>query len=214
MLKNITWEPLPIAIARGGVLSHQLFKNSFFYGAILKVEPGAEIFFHLHTNDCEWYINLKTGEIKYCARGERHGFKNESSETVYLLAIKQLAFFETNLSNPFQFSKKYSKFGLSKFEIFHADPKFTIGRVILDGKAEIVEFPVDSRVWFAYSETDFSPSNDSTGTCRFYVPLYECVIDGYSSYTCPKECLNPGQVVSLFNNSPLKISFLFIKETP
>ena len=68
--------------------------NMFSEIAVLRIPALGGIIEHTHTEDEEWYVIMssrKGVELRHCACGASHNYRNVSDSTVYINAIKRLA---------------------------------------------------------------------------------------------------------------------------
>lgn len=86
------WQQLLIkGVKIEGVFVMNLSQEDDYTFGRIKVMPHSKIPLHLHENDCEWYLDEKTGElINFCPKGESHQFLNDTNDTMYLLSIKKV----------------------------------------------------------------------------------------------------------------------------
>lgn len=86
------WQQLLIkGVKIEGVFVMNLFQEDDYTFGRIKVMPHSEIPLHPHENDCEWYLDEKTGDlINFCPKGKNHQFRNDTADTRYLLSIKKV----------------------------------------------------------------------------------------------------------------------------
>lgn len=57
----------------------------------LKLNPGAKIKYHTHTNDSEFYFIFYSDgsiEVRYCKKGKGHELENDTDEILEVLSVK------------------------------------------------------------------------------------------------------------------------------
>ncbi len=84
------WEPLFMKGSKGQIFVLNLLKNAGYTFEWIQLAPGSEIPYHVHTTDCEWYINEVTGENWFCPQGEGHCFINDTDHPVNLISLRKV----------------------------------------------------------------------------------------------------------------------------
>ena len=75
-------------VEAGKVFIQPIYKGNLVTVSLLTIYPHSKIAEHPHKEDCEWYLNIQTGESHFCDIGGSHGYANDSDEKQLLLSVK------------------------------------------------------------------------------------------------------------------------------
>ena len=75
-------------VEAGKIFIQPIYKGNLVTVSLLIVYPHSKIAVHTHKEDCEWYLNIKTGESHFCDIGGSHGYANDTDKKQLLLSVK------------------------------------------------------------------------------------------------------------------------------
>ncbi len=86
---STTWSNLPKDLSDEATLFQTMFSDENYDFRVILLLPNAKIPFHQNSdNECEWYMNERTGETFTCHYGESFEFTNDTDSIMILLHIK------------------------------------------------------------------------------------------------------------------------------
>ena len=75
-------------VEAGKVFIQPIYNGDLITISLLTVYPHSKIAVHTHKEDCEWYLNIQTGESHFCDIGGSHGYANDTDKKQLLLSVK------------------------------------------------------------------------------------------------------------------------------